>query len=188
MAEFNKGNYPDAMATGEADFYKYFRRLLSMAGVAINVEGSARTTANIPYQDGAKVVLMPEFAVTIQEVLDKVSGGSITDKSALVLDGKNIRLTNVQLDGALIIRVADGVELEVKGLIVQNDGAKFVDMTAEEMADPSSYSKGLKMRGYRLVMSDVKLIEIKEPGKYVVGSDGVKIGRASCRERVCQYV
>ncbi|MEK7307601.1 MAG: UTP--glucose-1-phosphate uridylyltransferase, partial [Nitrospirota bacterium] len=159
------GNYPDSMATGEADHYKYFRKLLAQAGVDIDIEGNERTSWGVPYQEGAKVVLSPDFAMTEQEVINKVTGGTISDRSTLIVDGQDITIENLQLDGTLIIKTAPGVKLTVKDLKVSNKGWRFVDLTEEEMND-STVPTYLKIRGYKLVKDEEKIIEITEPGEH----------------------
>ncbi|PIQ90857.1 MAG: hypothetical protein COV71_02285, partial [Candidatus Omnitrophica bacterium CG11_big_fil_rev_8_21_14_0_20_41_12] len=171
------GNYPDSMATGEADHYKYFRKLLAQAGVDINVEGNERTSWGVPYQEGAKVVLSPDFAMTEQEVINKVTGGTISDRSTLIVDGQDITIENLQLDGTLIIKTAPGVKLTIKDLKVSNKGWRFVDLTEEEMGDPHVPTY-LKIRGYKLVKGEEEIIEITESGEYnelFVSAEDLKI-------------
>ncbi|HBH97170.1 MAG TPA: hypothetical protein DDX89_05190, partial [Candidatus Omnitrophica bacterium] len=166
------GLYPDAMPTGEADFHKHFRRLLQRAGVQINVEGNPATARGVPYQAGAKVVLRPRFAQTVREIIEKIKGGSITDRSTLIIDGEHVVLENLQLDGALIIRTAPDVTLTIRNATVTNAGWHFVELTDEEMRDPTVSSE-LKVRGYRLDKRGERVIELSEPGDYELSMDGV---------------
>ncbi|MFA5431096.1 MAG: UTP--glucose-1-phosphate uridylyltransferase, partial [Candidatus Omnitrophota bacterium] len=85
-----KNLYPDVMATGENDLYKYYRKLLNKAGVEIEVEGEKRVVQGIPFGQGAKVVLSPAFGRTVKEVLGKVKGGRISGRSTLYLEGEGI--------------------------------------------------------------------------------------------------
>src|SRR3989338_1512397 len=166
------GLYPDAMPTGEADFHKHFRRLLQRAEVQINVEGNPATARGVPYQAGAKVVLRPRFAQTVREIIEKIKGGSITDRSTLIIDGEHVVLENLQLDGALIIRTAPDVTLTIRNATVTNAGWHFVELTDEEIRDPTVSSE-LKVRGYRLDKRGERVIELSEPGDYELSMDGV---------------
>jgi len=167
------GNYPDHMATGESDYYKYNRKLIAFAGMQVDVEESeARAQGIVPYSEGAKVVFYRSFFTTADDVLSKIKGGSISNKSTLVIGGKNVYLEDVDIDGSLIINVVAGATLKVKGLKVQNEGWEFVQLTQEEMVSPDT-PEYLKIRGYKLVKKGQKVIDIQEPGKYEIGSDGV---------------
>ena len=167
------GNYPDHMATGEGDHYRHNRRLLSFAGMRVNEEGIQKLSqGKIPYREGAKVSFYRNFATTAADVLSKVKGGSITDRSVLVINGEDVYLEDVNIDGALIISTAPGVSLRIKDLEVRNNGWQFAQLTAEEMGDPE-VSDYLKIRGYRLVKKDQMAINIKKPGNYEMGRDGI---------------
>ena len=164
------GNYPDAMATGEADYYQYWRKLLALAGMAIDVAGKERISQAVPFREGAKIVLHPRFATSVKEVTTKINGGSITPRSVLLIEGEDVYLDNLQLDGTLIIRSASGVKLKLKDVKIVNAGWKFVDLTAVEMADPS-VPDYLKIRGYKLVKQEQEVIELTESGEYELGPD-----------------
>ncbi|MFH1381134.1 MAG: UTP--glucose-1-phosphate uridylyltransferase, partial [Candidatus Omnitrophota bacterium] len=162
-----KGNYPDSMPTGEADYYKYGRKLLAMAGVDVNVEGKERKTRGVPYSEGAKVVLSPSFATTSIDVSDKIKGGTISDNSTLIIDGEDINIEDINLNGTLVIKTAPGVKLTINSLDVENEGWRFVDLTDEEMVSEKipTYQK---IRGYKILKEEQHVIEITEPGEYVI--------------------
>ncbi|MBF0489506.1 MAG: UTP--glucose-1-phosphate uridylyltransferase [Candidatus Omnitrophica bacterium] len=161
------GNYPDSMATGESDYYATYRRRLALAGVHINVKGDSRVVHGIPFNDGAKVMYSPEFAGTIDEVKSKIKRGSISDRSVLLIEGKDIKLSDVKIDGTLIIRTAPGVELDINGLEVNNAGWQFEDLTPEQLTDVS-IPQAIRMRGYRLEKKAQMVIDIEEPGEYTI--------------------
>ncbi|MFA6600554.1 MAG: UTP--glucose-1-phosphate uridylyltransferase, partial [Candidatus Omnitrophota bacterium] len=132
-------------------------------------------TIDLPFNSGAMVVLQPSFATTIDEAVSKIRGGSITDKSSLVVEGEGVALIeNLNLDGALVIRAPKGVNLTVRNLTVLNAGWEFVDLTPAEMVDKAT-PPYLSMRGYKLVKHDAGMIlDLTgfEPGNYTVGADG----------------
>jgi len=171
------GNYPDHMATGEGDYYKYNRKLLRLAGMGVNVEGTEqKTQGRIPYSEGTKVSLYHNFATTTNDVMSKIKRGSITKRSTLIIDGKDVFLENVDIDGTLIVRVASGVKLKIKYLKVENHGWEFVQLTPGEMRS-SDIPEYFKIRGYKLVRKGEKIIDIKYPGEYEIGPDGVLINK-----------
>ena len=163
------------MAPSEAHYYKYRRLLFSLAGVDIDVEGEERSALGIPYTEGAKIVYSPSSFITPKQIQEKVSGGSISKRSVLVIEGVDeLYLENLHLDGTLIIKAVAGVSLFIRDLDVRNRGIEFVDLTTSEMAHPS-VPEYLKMRGYKKIEgNDSFVIDIQEPGVYEVGADGVK--------------
>ena len=167
-------NYPDAMPTGEADFYKFNRKLLQLAGVHINVQGKPRTTQGIPYDDGAKVVLGKGFAATVAGVLgNKFKGdNTVSDKSTLVVDG-NVTFENLTLNGTLIVKAGPGVTINVKDLTVGNAGWSFKNLTPEEMDAKSGTPIYLRqLRGYKLDKNGQYEIVINEPGTHTISMTG----------------
>ncbi|MBU0547362.1 MAG: UTP--glucose-1-phosphate uridylyltransferase [Candidatus Omnitrophica bacterium] len=171
--QLEKGNYPDHIATGAADYYKRNRKLLAQAGMKVNIEGKEQKAhGSIPYSDGARVSFYRNFSTTANDVISKIKGGSIADSSTLIIDGKEVYLEDVVINGALIIKVKPGVKLEIKDLEVQNNGWELVHLTPQEIQDPET-PEYLKMRGYKLVKKDQKIIDIEEPGEYEIGSSGV---------------
>lgn len=167
-----KGNASDAMPKGEFDRYQFNRRSLAEAGVEVNIEGNPRSVHGIPINDGAMVVLSPSFAVTPREVVQKVSGGNISNKSVVSISGENVKLENVGIDGTFIVTVASKASLTVKNASIVNAGWKFVDLTPEEMnPENASVPQFLKMRGYRVEQLEQMVIDIEEPGEYELRAD-----------------
>lgn len=163
-----KGNAADAMPTGESDRYKYNRNLLARAGVTVNVAGEQRLVHGIPITEGARVIFSPRFAVTPADVQNKIKGGSITNNSVVLLDGTNIRLENADINGTLRIRAVDNARVTVQGSI-NNQGSRFVELTAEEMAPGNtSVPEYLKIRGYRVEVVEETSFNFTEEGDYQI--------------------
>jgi len=71
----------------------------------VDVEGGTRKFLEIPTSVGAKVVLTPQFGVTVAELSTRFPSPenvSISSKSTLVLDG-DITVESLELDGTLKI-------------------------------------------------------------------------------------
>lgn len=63
------------------------------------------------------IVWSPKWALTFSDVKAKLKGGCrISQTSTLVLDGENIVLENLELDGTLIIRATVGSQVSIAGL------------------------------------------------------------------------
>ena len=102
----NGGTAPGTMSSAESDKYIQNQRKLKFAGMDIDVteEADLVPVAGIPVTPGARVIICPGFAITQQEVMQKIEGGKVTKGSSLVLEGEDLKVKNLDLDGALIIR------------------------------------------------------------------------------------
>ena len=70
--------------------------------------------AGVPVHDGAHIVLMPSFACSLHELRDKLAGANIrvSARSTLILDGSNVLINKLDLDGALVVRAAPGINVK----------------------------------------------------------------------------
>jgi len=127
----------------------------------------------VPYREGARINFSPAWAATPKEVTQKIKGGSISNHSVVEIDGENVHLTNVDVDGTLIIRTAPGVELSLSNYVFANKGWKSVALTPAEMASRDT-PEILKMRGYRMVKEESTEIDLRDiaPGKYGINVEG----------------
>ena len=96
-----------------------------------------------------------------------MEGGKITQRSTLVLEGEDLKVKNLDLDGALIIRTGHDCNVTVDGLVVRNKGFEL-----EEVPEGSDVPEEVAIRGYTMKKEEVMEIIINEPGKYHVGADG----------------
>lgn len=161
---------PGTMSSAESDKYIQNQRKLKHAGMDLKVTEveDLVIVGGIPVTPGPRIILCPGFAITQQEVVQKIEGGSITERSSLVLEGQGLKVKNLQLDGALIIRAGPYCEVEVDGLVVQNKGFEL-----EEIPEDTDVDESVRIRGYTMAKHEVMEIIIEEPGKYRIGSDGV---------------
>lgn len=162
---------PATLSSAESDKYIQNQRKLQHAGVELPVTSTQDDlvkVGGIPVTSGPRVVLLPAFAITQEEVVRKIHGGSITERSSLVLEGQGLTIRNLTLDGALSIRCCAECEVEVDGLVVRNDGYVLKEISEDEGVD-----EAVRIRGYTMEKRAVMEIEITEPGKYFIGSDGI---------------
>jgi len=153
---------PESASSGEFDIYTANTKYLSMAGVVIEEPVQVKF-ANIPLQLGPRIVLAPSFAVTFGEVKYKVKGGEISNKSTLVLEGKDITIEDLELNGTLLIKAVSGAKVKIVSLAVENKGWEFVPLQASENVPPY-----LQIRGYRLVKHEQKELNFNKPGEYII--------------------
>ena len=158
------------MSSAESDKYIQNQRKLKHAGMDIKVttEDDLVKIGGIPVTPGPRVIICPSFAITQQEIVNKVKGGIITERSTLVLDGENLVIKDLKLDGSLVIRAAHGCEVTVDGLTVTNKGSELV-----EIPDGADVEEAVAIRGYTMNKIETKEIIINEPGKYVIEGDGI---------------
>ena len=123
----------------------------------------------VPYTDGPRVIFRPSFAVTLQEVRDKLSGVSVHGRATLILDGKDIHLQDVTLESAsaLVIHACSGAEVSVTGTLAGNEGFVLRELTHAEKQSPET-PEVLKMRGYRYVNCGALCFTFDTPGNYEV--------------------
>ena len=122
----------------------------------------------IPVTPGPRMILCPGFAITQHKIIEKIGEGNvISDRSLLVLEGEGLRVKNLDLDGALVIRMGHDCDVTVDGLILRNRGYKIV-----EVGEGENVPEEVAIRGYTMRKHEVMEIIINEPGRYVIGPDG----------------
>ena len=162
------GAPPESAATAESDFYLAGRMRLEAAGVSVT-EAAAELMCGVALTVGPRVILRPSFAVTLKEVREKISGGSIADEATLILDGEGIRLENITLAGrsALVIHACAGANVTVNDRVIENEGFEIVKLTEEELVDPAM-PEYLRIRGYRIENRGAEIHTFDQPGDYAV--------------------
>jgi UDP-sugar pyrophosphorylase len=160
---------PGTMSSAESDKYIQNQRKLKLAGMDLKVSSveDLVPVGGIPVTPGPRVYLSPSFAITQEEIVAKVSGGKISQRSSLVLEGNGIMIKNMDLDGALVINACDGAQVTVDGLTVKNKGWEF-----QELADDADVPETVSIRGYTMAKHETAEYFIDKPGKYVIGADG----------------
>jgi len=158
-------------AAAESGFYQSQRTRLRLAGVSIE-PGKELFYHRIPYRDGARVVLSPSFSLLLDDSDGRFSNVHISRNAGLVLNGNDIVLKNVRLDGkaTLIIHACEGARIRVEGLHLTLPGYVFEAMTKKELQD-DHVPAHLRIRGYRRVDHEPVVFRITEPGDYIIGSN-----------------
>ena len=145
MIKYKSTGYAESASSCESDIYASNRLLLAMTGVQIKTADlKAVFWLGIPFLNGAKIVLAPSFAVTINEIRSHFPTPDcviISDRSSLVLEG-DVIIETLDLDGDLHVTAAPGAQIIIRNLSVKNDGVHFVgiDKDADEIS---------RIRGYR---------------------------------------
>ena len=167
-----KGVSPYCAASAEADQLGASVRMFASMGVnAVVAEPSEAITPGLPCAWGPMLSLCPSFAVGHDELrarLPKPSAVSISARSALVVDelvpGQGVGevvFESLDLDGALVIRVAPGARLVVRDAVVRNKGWSRVPLSAEASA---SAPEILQIRGFALSKNETAQLQVGERG------------------------
>ena len=164
---------PGTMSSAESDKYIQNQRKLAYAGMSIPSEAEQLVAVGgIPVTPGPHVILSPSFAITQAEILQKIDGGSLTTRSSLVLDGEDLTVKNLTLDGALVIKAAHGCKVTVDGLSITNKGWELQEIP-EEAKQSKTVPEEVSIRGYTMAKHETAEYIIEEPGEYLIGADGV---------------
>eukprot|EP01043_Picozoa_sp_COSAG02_P016245 COSAG02_NODE_711_length_18126_cov_43.786986_4_plen_381_part_00 len=174
-----KGMKGACAATGEADLYAFARLLINIdarietpggePGVAApcicaDTDEAAAHYLGVPVKLVPAIALSPSFGVTTTEVAAKVRGGTISARSTLVLDGEDIIIEDLVLDGALVVHAVAGACVRIKGLKVSNRGWEFAALCADDEDVPEE----LAIRGYKLLKHEQRTLEFTDPGSYEI--------------------
>eukprot|EP00958_Prasinococcus_capsulatus_P023968 scaffold3680_cov381-Prasinococcus_capsulatus_cf.AAC.3 len=176
LAKYKAGTAPHAATTGENDFYAANTKQLKMVGVTVKGEPTRRTFNGIEVAVGPLVAWSPSFACSLAQLATRFGNGKssnlprkadkdicLSSTSTLLIQGSNITIKKLRLDGALVIRAVPGAEVEINGLNVRNKGWELKELSEED----ESVSEVLRMRGFDLAKHEQRVLEFDEPGKYV---------------------
>ena len=164
------GRPAESATTAEADFYEAGRMKLRYAGM--HVEDAKSITVNgISFIPGPRVILSSNFAITLEEVKNRISGGFIGDEATLSLNGSDIKLDQVELksNAALLISAVSGASVYVRGRF-DNRGFERILLSKREMVD-NNIPETVRMRGYRMVDRGALIYKFDKPGSYLIEGD-----------------
>jgi UDP-sugar pyrophosphorylase len=154
LAEAALRSPPQCALSAEADYYACNAELLKLAGADIVIEEPEEVTfLGISARLGARIVLRPSFAISLEEMKTKVKGKiRISKRSTLILDG-DIVLNGLDLDGALRI-VGNGAIRP--NIVVHNIGGRLDPIRGDLEAQPPS----LRVRGYHVSVAQMETIDL----------------------------
>jgi len=164
---------PESASSAENDFYLAGRMKLRSAGMAV-ADAPAVCIRGIPFTPGPRVILRPSFALTLDEVRERVTGGAISGASTLILDG-DIRLENVTVpDGAaLVVSAVPGAAVTVKNLNVSPGPTYLLEELGPREIASDEVPEYLRIRGYRIVNQGVHQFSVAEEGRWKIDASGV---------------
>ncbi|XP_058189753.1 UDP-sugar pyrophosphorylase isoform X1 [Rhododendron vialii] len=160
-AKVPKGNPYHSATSGEMAVYRANSLILKKAGVKVD-DPVLQVFNGQEVEVWPRVTWKPKWALTFADVTSKVSGScSISQKSTLVINGSNIFLEDLSLDGALVINSFKDAEVKVGGS-VQNKGWILENVDYKDTLAPEE----VRIRGFRINKVEQLEKTYNEPGKF----------------------
>lgn len=163
-AKFDKGLPPEGAGSGEADLYELHRRYLTTAGAEIEA-GAPSVFGGLELSLFPIVCLCPAMCTSVRDLRTRVGKVRITARSSLVIEGDDVTLEDLTLDGALTIRAVPGARVTIAGLKVHNDGWGAVATAGRDVPE------AIAMRGFELERRATRELVFDQPGDYLVGAE-----------------
>ncbi|KAK4802350.1 hypothetical protein SAY86_000553 [Trapa natans] len=160
-AKVPKGNPYHSATSGEMAIYRANSLILRKAGAKID-DPVAQVFNGQEVEVWPQIVWKPKWGLAFSEIKKKVRGNcSISQRSTIVINGRNIFFEGLSLDGALLVNSVDEAEVKVGGS-VQNKGWVMENVDYKDTSVPEE----IRTRGFRI--SKVEQLErtFKEPGKF----------------------
>lgn len=133
------------------------------------------TIRGVGLMHGPHVVLDPSFCPSmgaLSERLPQPKDVVVAANSALVVDGPDVTLRSLRLEGALHLRAVPGARVTVENLHITNEGHQLHEFTDAEM-ESSEVPEGHRVRGFRIDTSGGVRISFDQPGEYVLSDDTI---------------
>ncbi|KAF9609736.1 hypothetical protein IFM89_018184 [Coptis chinensis] len=164
-AKVPKGNPYHSATSGEMAIYRANSLILKKAGVQI-ADPVVEVFNGQEVEVWPRVTWKPKWGLTFGELRKKVGGdSSITQSSTMVINGRNVFVENLKLDGTLVVNSVDQAEVKVEGS-VQNKGWILEKVDHNDTSIPEE----VRIRGFRI--SKVEQLEknYTEAGKFSIKS------------------
>ncbi|KAK1280614.1 UDP-sugar pyrophosphorylase [Acorus gramineus] len=160
-AKVPKGNPYHSATSGETAIYRANSLILRKAGFEI-ADPTLEVFNGQEVEVWPRITWSPKWALTFADVRRKASCNcSVTQRSTLVIKGKNVYLDGLSLDGTLIIKSIDDAEVKVGGS-VQNKGWTLKRIDHKDTSIPEE----VRIRGFEIEKVEQLEINYTEPGKF----------------------
>lgn len=160
-AKVPKGNPYHSATSGEMAIYRANNLILRKAGVKVD-DPVQQVFNGQEVEVWPHIICKPKWALTFSEVKSKVTGScSISQKSTIVINGRNIFIGDLSLDGALVINSVDDAEVKVGGT-VQNKGWTLENVDFKDTSVPEK----VRIRGFRINKVEQLEKTYSDPGKF----------------------
>lgn len=162
-AKVPKGNPYHSGTSGEMAIYRAHCKMLRKAGVKVE-DPEIRVFNGQEVEVWPRIVWSPRWAMTFSEVKQKLSVNSqISQKSTFVINGANIYIESLLLDGALLVYSVDNSEVKLSAR-VKNDGWILEPVNYKNDSLPEE----IRIRGFAIKKIDQTILKYDQSGKYCV--------------------
>lgn len=160
-AKVPKGNPYHSATSGEMAIYCANSLILRKAGAQVD-EPVQEVFNGQEVEVWPRLTWKPKWGLTFSEIKNKVSGScSVSQKSTMVIKGRNVVLEDLSLNGALIIDSVDDAEVRVGGK-VQNKGWTLEPVDHKDTSVPEE----IRIRGFKINKLEQLEKSYSEPGKF----------------------
>ncbi|MFS8011716.1 putative nucleotidyltransferase [Helianthus anomalus] len=162
-AKVPKGNPYHSATSGEMAIYRANSMILKEAGVKVD-DPVTQVFNGQEVEVWSRIVWKPKWAVTFNDVKSKVSGNnSVSQKSTLVIKGRDICIEDLELDGALIVDSVDDAEVKVGGSVCNKGwSVERIDKDSTELPEE------VRIRGFKIIKTEQVQQFYDEPGKFTL--------------------
>ena len=126
--------------SSEMEYYAANAKVLELAGMTVE-QGVPQHLNKVSTPCGPRVVLGPSFMPSTTAAIAKITGGKISGRSTLIVDG-DVTIENLDLDGTLLIKAAPGGPITIKDLVVRNHGWEVLALDGVNLPEPVHEEKG----------------------------------------------
>lgn len=160
-AKVPKGNPYHSATSGEMAIYRANSLILRKAGAQVD-DPVQEVFNGQEVEVWPRITWKPKWGLTFSEIKNKVSGScSVSQKSTMVIKGRNVVLEDLSLDGALIIDSVDDAEVRAGGK-VQNKGWTLEPVDHKDTSVPEE----IQIRGFKINKLEQLEKSYSKPGKF----------------------
>lgn len=160
-AKVPKGNPYHSATSGEMAIYRANSLILRKAGVEV-ADPLTDVFNGQEVEVWPRVTWSPRWGLTFKDVKDKVGAkSSVSQSSTLAINGQNIVLDGLSLDGTLLVNAADDAEVKLTGS-VQNKGWSLERVHYRDTLE----AEEIRIRGFRIRKVEQLEVSYTEPGRH----------------------
>lgn len=160
-AKVPKGNPYHSATSGEMAIYKAHSMILRKAGLQVDDPESCVFNGQ-EVEVWPRITWEPKWGLTFSSVKSKIQGScTVSQRSTLVINGQNVVLEDLSLDGAVVVNSIDDAEVKVGGS-VQNKGWTIESVDYKD----TSFPEEIRIRGFKFNKIEQLEGNYTEPGSY----------------------
>ncbi|OWM85127.1 hypothetical protein CDL15_Pgr027914 [Punica granatum] len=160
-AKVPKGNPYHSATSGEMAIYRANSRILREAGAKVD-DPATQVFNGQEVEVWPRIVWTPKWGLTFSQIKKKVGGScSVSQRSTLVINGRDICVEDLNLDGALLVNSVNEAEVKVEGT-VQNKGWVLESVDYKDTSAPEE----IRIRGFRFNKVEQLERTYNKPGKF----------------------